>query len=307
MQCTNNLKQFGIGMHNYHDTLKSLPPGNLQITDLSVPQINDAYGSTNAAYGTKTIGGVSVKEYSCMLGWPVFVLPFIEAQTVWTKVNFTKPSYTPVTTTDVAATFGDTANEDASKSAPSVFVCPSSQSKSIFPLGTFKDYSANADGVPPTQAVTAALTNPERYTQAETTRKLNGLFNKGSHYDLSAITDGTSNTIMVLERTAATKTVWSPGTESPEGKCLNPFFTVTHRAEGYVVTHAATPSDCFINPGRTTSLSSGMLTKSAQSDHPGGIQIGLADGSCRFLAQTISMPLYDALMTRRGGETAAAP
>jgi hypothetical protein len=305
-------------MHNYHDTLQTLPPGNLQISSPPVPQQNDNYGDLSAAYSTVTVGGVSVKTYTCMLGWPVFILPYAEAQAVWEKVDFTKPSYTPVSKVDNVGTdtaaFGDIANKEASESAPSFFVCPSSQKD--FPLGTFKDYAVNGGGRLSNEP-SSYVALPERRVQSDassTGHKLNGVFHKGSCYNLSAITDGTSNTVMLLERTAVTKTsatvgVGSTGsiTANLNGKCMNVFFMSTHIGEGYVFTHWSSTIDLFINPGTLAPISISMVTKSAQSNHPGGVQICLVDGSCRFLAQTIPMNVYDAIMTRHGGETASIP
>ncbi|MDR0335954.1 MAG: DUF1559 domain-containing protein, partial [Planctomycetaceae bacterium] len=275
ISCSNNMKQFGIAMHNYHDTLQTLPPGNLQISDPPAPQQNNNSGSETAAYNTVTVNGVSVKTYTCMLGWPVFILPYAEAQAVWEKVNFGKPSYTPVSKVDNigvnTAAFGDIANKEASESAPSFFVCPSSQKN--FPLGTFKDYSVNGGGRL-TSEPNSYVALPERYVRSDsssTGSKVNGVFHKGSCYDLSAITDGTSNTVMLIERTAVTKISATVGTgiANLEDKCLNVFFMSTHIGEGYVFTHWSPTIDLFINPGTVAPVSISMVTKSAQSNHPG--------------------------------------
>jgi hypothetical protein len=87
--------------------------------------------------------------------------------------------------------------------------------------------------------------------------------------------------------------------------CLNPFFFNNHVGEGYVMTYQN--QILPINPGNTSPLDGGLITKSTQSDHPGIVQISLADGSCRTLSQTISMTIYDALMTRHGEESVTIP
>ena len=50
MQCSNNLKQIALALHNYNDAFQSFPPGNL---DYDVPQSQE-------------------------WGWPVFLLPYLE-------------------------------------------------------------------------------------------------------------------------------------------------------------------------------------------------------------------------------------
>ncbi len=53
--------------------------------------------------------------------------------------------------------------------------------------------------------------------------------------------------------------------------------------------------DCLAPEHRTTNFC-------LRSDHPGGANVGLADGSVRFLKQTINPAIMQGLGTRAGGE-----
>jgi len=57
-QCTNNVKQMVLAMNVYHESLKSLPPGNLVLDELR----------ENACH-------VGRQVYCGSIGWPVFILP----------------------------------------------------------------------------------------------------------------------------------------------------------------------------------------------------------------------------------------
>jgi prepilin-type N-terminal cleavage/methylation domain-containing protein len=65
MSCGNNLKQLGIGLHNFHDTRKVLPPGGY---------------SDQPPYGTGGGWGSS---------WMVFILPYVEQGPLYDKLTFT--------------------------------------------------------------------------------------------------------------------------------------------------------------------------------------------------------------------------
>ncbi len=65
VQCANNLKQIGIGLHNYHDVHKILPPSSLW-----------AAGST-----------ASMPTANLMPNWAVLLLPFMEEQNLANQYN----------------------------------------------------------------------------------------------------------------------------------------------------------------------------------------------------------------------------
>jgi prepilin-type processing-associated H-X9-DG protein len=94
------------------------------------------------------------------------------------------------------------------------------------------------------------------------------MFQEGQGTPIQAITDGTSNTIMVVESTDAV-----PWTK---------------------------PDDLKFDPKAKPSL------YGAGSPHPGGFNAGFADGSVRFIKNSINLEVWKALITRASGEVIAA-
>lgn len=99
MQCSNNLKQIGLAMHNYHDTFQSLPPGWI-----------DATTNQNR------------------MGWGTFLLPFIEQSAIYDQMKsvgaYDVPWYTiPEMTTGTAAVPNPYAKE-----VLDAYICPSDPS-----------------------------------------------------------------------------------------------------------------------------------------------------------------------------------
>jgi prepilin-type N-terminal cleavage/methylation domain-containing protein len=102
--CQNNLRQIGLALHNYHDTLGTLPPGYLD----TAPWPNNDQGP-----------GWS---------WGALILPFLEQKTLYNQIN-------------VSLDVADPANANARGSFLKVFYCPSDLLHTTF---TVNDGGANS-------------------------------------------------------------------------------------------------------------------------------------------------------------------
>ncbi len=71
--CRNNLRQFAVAFHNYHDTHQCFPPGYVFKPGLQ----GNAAGA----------------------GWGAMLLPFLEQSTTFNQLDFSEPVYSPVNAT----------------------------------------------------------------------------------------------------------------------------------------------------------------------------------------------------------------
>ncbi|MDR2757283.1 MAG: DUF1559 domain-containing protein [Planctomycetaceae bacterium] len=283
MQCTNNMKQFGIAAHNYHDTLNSFPPGCILPGKINTPLFT-----------------------GYQISWAAFLLPFAEASTVYEKINFNAPSWNAVgpsnsvggDTDPTYASFGDLYddNKEAASLAPNVFHCPTASAGSWDRKGS-KDYSGAGYGGNWELAFGGTTLFPSRQVS-------DGIFYQASGTSFNGISDGSSNTILFLESTAYRPT--TDTTSDRNQKCHNHFLWVY---DDYGLTATANSSskvDILINIKTITTQ--GDRLRAAFSYHTGGINITVADGSVRFLTQTVNhQVVYRNLINRYDGQSVNFP
>ena len=249
MQCVNNLKQLALGALNYESSNSTLPPGSY-----SVPT-----SATSAPTGLSVL---------------VRIMPFIEGQSTFNTANLNFRSTNP-------------ANMTVASTGISVLWCPSDPSVSQpqalasgygAPAGSsFRQYYTSYGGCQGMWSLSILLSNAN---YAGRLANMNGLIFTSSTVRLAEITDGTSNTVLFGER---------PHGRIPTANNLQ--YSYHWWNSGYY-TDAMCESYYPINgPSKGVPLTSKteedwMMT--VGSYHPGGANVSFADGSVKFLKDTIS-------------------
>ncbi len=286
-QCTNNLKQIGLAVHNYLDV----------------------HGRFPIARGTRPARPYTVISRYNYSGFSM-ILPFMEQTPIFSALNF-----------NLTMTVQD-GNSTAMAAAIASYLCPSDAQQT--PAGWGGTNYRFSEG----SSILYSYAETDTGSVNTTMPAPNGPFFAERSIRLAEITDGTSNTGLTSERlmgdfnqglaTVRRDVYVSPTWPStPEEAFQNceavPDNSISSTGEsgsgapwldGFLHTaiykHVAPPNrkSCYMYPAR--------LVMTASSLHPGGVNVGLADGSVRFIKDSIDRATWRALGSMNGGEVISA-
>jgi prepilin-type processing-associated H-X9-DG protein len=268
-QCLNNLRQIGIALNTYHEQQNTLPPGYCSFWRLDGPDFRFADDDIGPAWG-----------------WAAMILPQMEQTNVFNAINF-----------NLTLTFPE--NNTAQYLRIGSYLCPSDSTKTVVPVRN----EAN------TQTVYEVGTGNYvgmygRGEVGEAPGDGDGLFFRNSKIDFAQITDGSSQTFAVGERSHNLSYVtWT-------GRAVGGWLHTTASFEGGRNQFNPDPEESFTMILGPVGLEDGVRTPNHPmahvedywSQHPGGVNFLFADGSVRFIKNTIAPLVYQALATRAGSE-----
>ncbi|EAQ78754.1 DUF1559 domain-containing protein [Blastopirellula marina] len=233
--------------------------------------------------GSGISGGCSGFTGTHFFSWGVHTLPFLEQNARYDAVNF-----------NVAAPIQTQANYDPETALGPVpvYLCVSNPQADTMVNPAF---SGAIDAVPRSDMAGVADSRDWRCNSSGTVGVRprsdgNGVFYALSKTNFRDIIDGTSNTLFVGEVTGDPNQATSSS-------------STTYNANSYAVYNTLDTSTGingpFTVPGGGTFA---WRPQGFSSYHPGGAHFALADGSVRFLPETIDQTLLSGLTTRNGGE-----
>ncbi|MEI6239412.1 MAG: DUF1559 domain-containing protein [Planctomycetia bacterium] len=304
--CQNNLKQIGLAMANYASAKRRFPPGQYKDPSLS------------STAGSKAIA------------WSTFFLEYLDQKAVEATWD-TPPSSNPATPAPdgrlyLKAIMGSVWNQKATSTVVPMYICPSASRTHPTRLQSrITDFDGTA-GLDPSKfegmgcidyAGNGGATSNARYPQPD-----------GSVYTASSlatggvpistgvladqtvttmnhgvadrqITDGFSKTLLICELSGRGLT-GSGVSGNPRGAWAS--------GQNCITLGPTTASIPIINPPASASASWRDSANNAMfSDHPGGAQVSMCDGSTHFIQESIDEIVLVRLSTRASAETATLP
>jgi len=292
MQCGNNLKQQAIALHNFHDTYKRFPSAH------QIGMGSAVWYSTferELPPGGITPGSTYPQE-GPMWSWTMRIAPFIEMGALQDQANMEGSS-------DGWPWWQALPSGEAVVSVQcSSFVCPSD-------LNGGKVWGSGAQEVALMSYLGVSGRNQYREAGGQ-----DGMLYVNSSVRMAGVTDGTSNTVMIGERSATNENLfgwqWAGAGDFPHFGAADVVLGVHERAG------SPTGVTDFFRPGQANDPMS-LHRLHFSSYHPGGAQWALVDGSVRMItyaadsgvnSSTGGVPtVLESMATRSGGETFEYP
>ncbi|MGQ0636637.1 MAG: DUF1559 domain-containing protein [Planctomycetaceae bacterium] len=281
-QCKNNLKQIGLAMHNYHDVSGQFPPGLI-----FAGMISDAIGAAD--------GQNSVLNHTA---WTM-LLPYIEQMALYNSFDFRNASNHAHNTVCTLPIVGNYAlNRPPTQTLLPVLICPSATEVAkltyLDPAGDplyYMDQAAPSCYMLSCPTLGEGYSTWNNYGSATTPLPngksvlLQGVFGNNGSARIRDITDGTTNSLLVGESTlrkvfSIYNPVWGQGKhlgvyggvipDATPNSLVNCLFEINKNPERCGLAGYTRPW------GRVWS-----------SEHVGGAQFVLSDGSARFISQNV--------------------
>lgn len=194
MECSNNMKQIALALHNYQSEYRTLPP----------------------VYTTDPNG-------QPLHSWRTLILPYMDQGALYSRIDLSLP-------------WDDPANQFLADAAIATYSCPSAL-------------------MDPTHTTYMAVVHPA------------GVFPGAQPVKFADVTDGTSNTLLVVETDPSLAVPWYRPQDTDLPTVLN-------------------------------SMASGDSSR-----HTGGFNVSMADGSVRFISDEIDGGTLEAMVTKDQGES----
>jgi len=285
MQCGNNLKQTALALHAYHNAMRTFPQGLLAIVG------RGKYRGTT---------------------WMMLLLPYIEQKQLAELINYDAPL-------DTTSSSAYIVNAGAYRQQIPVYKCPSDEGgveghydqnynngPGFSRTNVVGCFSADGTMVEPGAPWTEGLPNNQDPPNPSVTSGKRAFFNMHVIRSVRDITDGLSHTAAVSEEITG-----PDGSRDLRGTWTGGWgIHYTHQYGPNSPVPDSMAGDIFCDPTKVPCDGSAghwvVINFSARSYHPGGVNVGMADGSVHFVEDQIDHDIWQALGSINGGEVIPA-
>lgn len=276
MSCQNNLKQWGLAIHLYHDANRRFP---------------------EAARGNPRTS------------WPPLLWPYIEQGNAFATYQFNVGFWEPPNTIPNLYT------GIAAQQLP-MYACPSDRSPAFFTGDQFYRVRGNyvLNWGPGFYRYNPANSTPQRPI-ARAPFGFEDWWDRSKPLKTTfgSLTDGTSNTLMMSEQIvprldATTDHRGDIINDNGAGNIFMTLFTPNSGIDNLRAAFCPGPSSPSHDPTLPCQPADGeLLRTAARSRHSGGVQVTMCDGSVQFVSNNIALAVWQALSTANGGEVIESP